>query len=80
VRFWLASCVFYSLTLLASSGSLPVSEPPSTTNSVDLARPTIKNALIAELFGTAILVQVGCGGLCVALYLGTMVCFVCKCC
>lgn len=57
-------------------GSLPVSEPPSqtpsTAASVDLARPSLKNALIAELFGTAILVQVGCGGLCVALYLGNM--------
>lgn len=47
-----------------------MSEP---SGSVDLARPSIKNALISELFGTAILVQVGCGGLCVALYLGTMV-------
>ena len=59
-----------------STGALPTYEPPPSTpmtGSVDLSRPAMKNALIAELFGTFILVQVGCGGLCVALYLGNMV-------
>lgn len=60
-------------------GSLPVSEPTSTA-SVELARPSLKNALIAEFFGTAILVQVGCGGLCVSLYLGNMASHYCECC
>jgi glycerol uptake facilitator protein len=36
--------------------------PPSTTN-----------ALVAEFFGTATLVQIGCGANCIGLYLGALV-------
>uniref|UniRef100_A0A6V2AE32 Aquaporin n=1 Tax=Ditylum brightwellii TaxID=49249 RepID=A0A6V2AE32_9STRA len=32
--------------------------------------PTFISKLIAETFGTAVLTQIGCGGLCAALYLG----------
>jgi hypothetical protein len=73
---WVA---LYSHIFSVFIGSLPVSEPTSTA-SVDLARPSLKNALIAEFFGTAILVQVGCGGLCVSLYLGNMASHYCECC
>jgi glycerol uptake facilitator protein len=40
--------------------------PPSTT-----LHPT-KSALLAEVFGTAILVQIGTGAYCVAIYLGQL--------
>uniref|UniRef100_A0A6V2ADR0 Uncharacterized protein n=1 Tax=Ditylum brightwellii TaxID=49249 RepID=A0A6V2ADR0_9STRA len=35
--------------------------------------PTFISKLIAETFGTAVLTQIGCGGLCAALYLGNAV-------
>lgn len=48
------------------SGSIPQAEgEPAATPT-----PSLRSACIAELFGTAGLVFVGCGGLCVNLYLG----------
>uniref|UniRef100_A0A7S2GQK5 Aquaporin n=1 Tax=Helicotheca tamesis TaxID=374047 RepID=A0A7S2GQK5_9STRA len=34
--------------------------------------PSLTNALVAEVIGTATLTQIGCGGLCAGLYLGTL--------
>lgn len=36
------------------------------------SEPSMMNSLMGELVGTATLVQIGCGGVCSALYLGTM--------
>lgn len=53
-------------------GSIPTITPTST-GSVVPVEPTLKNALIAEVFGTFVYVQVGCGGLCVGAYLSGLV-------
>lgn len=57
-------------------GSIPAYEPHSTGSNASV-EPTLKNALIAEIFGTLVLVQVGCGGLCVDTYLSGLVCACC---
>lgn len=53
-------------------GSIPTITPTST-GSVVPVEPSLKNALIAEVFGTFVYVQVGCGGLCVDTYLSGLV-------
>eukprot|EP00545_Synedropsis_sp_CCMP1620_P003622 CAMPEP_0119009208 /NCGR_PEP_ID=MMETSP1176-20130426/4212_1 /TAXON_ID=265551 /ORGANISM="Synedropsis recta cf, Strain CCMP1620" /LENGTH=271 /DNA_ID=CAMNT_0006961677 /DNA_START=96 /DNA_END=911 /DNA_ORIENTATION=+ len=45
---------------------------PAATNVVPPTPPTMKQVVIAEIFGTCILVQIGCGGLAVGLYMGAL--------
>jgi glycerol uptake facilitator protein len=53
-------------------GAIPHQEPSDRpTNSNRGGLPELK-ALVAEFFGTATLVQVGCGANCVATYLGAL--------
>lgn len=62
-------CFFSSIDSTIMSGGY--GSIPTTAHEPD--PPSLKRKLIAEVFGTCVLVQVGCGGLCAGLYMDAYV-------
>ena len=52
-------------------GAIPQGEADATSFEL-IEEPSLKKEVIAEVFGTCTLVQIGCAGLCVDLYLGAL--------
>lgn len=56
----------------AEAGGVGYGSIPQADEAVSTPEPSMKSCLIAELFGTCTLVQIGCGGICAGLYMGAL--------